>query len=96
MITLLLRLCAIGVGMSSVLAARVGCLKDPHLGLYVPPMIWSLQFGHTPHAVLLVMASGECDPADYINDYATYIAVARAWPRDLPFALQDAPDRGAR
>jgi acetyltransferase-like isoleucine patch superfamily enzyme len=57
--------------------AHVICLNDPRLGLYVPPMVWSVQFGHAPHAALLVMASGEYDPADYINDYAQFLALAR-------------------
>jgi WxcM-like, C-terminal len=35
--------------------AYVVSKNNPELGLYVPPMIWSTQFGHTPGAALLVI-----------------------------------------
>jgi WxcM-like protein len=36
--------------------AYVLSMNNPELGLYVPPMIWSMQFGHTPGAALSVIA----------------------------------------
>jgi UDP-2-acetamido-3-amino-2,3-dideoxy-glucuronate N-acetyltransferase len=57
--------------------AHVVRLNDPQLGLYVPPMVWSMQFGHTPGAVLLVLASEPYDRADYVGDYAQFIALTR-------------------
>lgn len=48
-------------------------LDDPTLGLYVPAMVWCSQFGHTPDAMLLVLASEHYDPDDYIRDYDAWL-----------------------
>ncbi len=47
-------------------------LSNPYTGLYIPPLVWRIQFGHTPDAVLLVLASDSYDPDDYINDYEAF------------------------
>jgi acetyltransferase-like isoleucine patch superfamily enzyme len=57
--------------------AHVMLMNSPEVGLYVPPMIWSVQFGHTQGAVLLVMASEPYDREDYISDYAQFIELTR-------------------
>jgi dTDP-4-dehydrorhamnose 3,5-epimerase-like enzyme len=44
-------------------------LDAPDLGLYVPPMIWAVQYKYSPDALLLAFASDHYDPADYIRDY---------------------------
>ena len=49
-------------------------LDDPTLGIHVPPMVWSSQFGHTPDALLHVLASHHYDAADYIRDYDEFLA----------------------
>ncbi len=49
-------------------------LDGPSLGVYVPPMVWAVQYRHTPDAVLLVFASAPYDPADYIRDYDEFLA----------------------
>ena len=48
-------------------------LDNPHIGLYVPPMIWGIQYKYSPEAVLLVLASGVYDANDYIRDYDSFI-----------------------
>jgi UDP-2-acetamido-3-amino-2,3-dideoxy-glucuronate N-acetyltransferase len=48
-------------------------LDDPHVGLYVPPMVWSVQYRYTPDAILLVLASDPYDPEDYIRDYDEFL-----------------------
>lgn len=48
-------------------------LDRPHLGLYVPPMMWSTQYRYTPESVLLVFASHPYDAMDYIRDYDEYL-----------------------
>lgn len=50
-------------------------LDHPWVGLYVPPIIWSLQYRYTPDAVLLVFASHEYDPDDYIRDYSEFLQI---------------------
>ena len=52
-------------------------LDDPTLGLYVPPMVWCSQFGHSPDAMLLVFASDHYDADDYIRDYEAWLAAVR-------------------
>lgn len=48
-------------------------LDDPTVGLYIPPMVWSIQYKYSPDAVLAVLASAPYDPADYIRDYDEYL-----------------------
>lgn len=41
-------------------------------GLYLPPMVWGIQYKYSPDAALLVFASDHYDPADYIRDYGEF------------------------
>ncbi len=52
-------------------------LASPGVGVYVPPLIWATQYKFSPDAVLLVLASAEYDPAEYIRDYDEYVAMLR-------------------
>ncbi|MBO2009537.1 sugar 3,4-ketoisomerase [Hymenobacter negativus] len=46
-------------------------LKDPNVGLYVPPSAWhTIQYSHT--AVQLALASTPYDETDYIRDYEIF------------------------
>ena len=56
--------------------ARVVVMDTPQVGWYLPPMIWSMQFGHTNGAALLVMASHPYDRNDYVSDYAEFVNLA--------------------
>jgi UDP-2-acetamido-3-amino-2,3-dideoxy-glucuronate N-acetyltransferase len=49
-------------------------LEDPQLGLYVPPLVWSMQYRYSHNAVLLVLASDAYEPEDYIRDYDEFLA----------------------
>lgn len=53
-------------------------LDDPTVGLYIPPMVWSVQYKYSPDAVLAVLASAPYDPADYIRDYDEYLLLVRS------------------
>ncbi len=48
-------------------------LDDPQLGLYVPPLVWSVQYRYTHDAVLLVLASDPYEASDYIRDYEEFL-----------------------
>jgi acetyltransferase-like isoleucine patch superfamily enzyme/dTDP-4-dehydrorhamnose 3,5-epimerase-like enzyme len=48
-------------------------LDRPSRSLYLPPMIWGVQYNFSPDAVLLVLASDPYDAADYIRDYDEYL-----------------------
>jgi acetyltransferase-like isoleucine patch superfamily enzyme len=52
-------------------------LDRPDAGLYMPPMIWGIQYKYSSDAVLLVFASHEYDSADYIRDYGEFAALTR-------------------
>ena len=57
-------------------------LSHPGIGVYLPPLIWSMQFGHSIDAVLLVLASEPYDKTKYISDYPEfYSVVSRAGSR---------------
>ncbi len=50
-------------------------LDTPALGLYLPPLIWSVQYRFSTDATLAVLASDPYDPADYIRDYEAFLAL---------------------
>jgi acetyltransferase-like isoleucine patch superfamily enzyme len=50
-------------------------LDEPNLGVYLPPMIWTVQYKYSTDAVLLVFASEPYDPADYVRDYDEFLAL---------------------
>lgn len=53
-------------------------LDSPDKGIYLPPMVWGVQYKYSPDALLLVFASHHYDATDYIRDYDEFMAVARA------------------
>jgi UDP-2-acetamido-3-amino-2,3-dideoxy-glucuronate N-acetyltransferase len=59
-------------------------LNRPDLGLYVPPMVWGIQYKFTPDAVLLVVASDYYDPADYIRSYDEFARSVRQKHDPIP------------
>lgn len=52
-------------------------LDSPSIGVYIPPMVWAVQFRYSPDAVLLVLASEAYDPADYIREYDEFLNLTR-------------------
>jgi len=48
-------------------------LNAPTLGLHIGPMVWATQFRFSRDAVLMVLASSEYDPADYITSYDEFV-----------------------
>jgi UDP-2-acetamido-3-amino-2,3-dideoxy-glucuronate N-acetyltransferase len=48
-------------------------LDSPGVAVYVPPMVWAVQYKFSSDAVLVVLASGPYDPGDYIRDYDEYV-----------------------
>jgi dTDP-4-dehydrorhamnose 3,5-epimerase-like enzyme len=53
-------------------------LDSPSIGIYLPPMVWGVQYRYSPDAVLLVLASEPYDPADYIRSYDEFLRLKRA------------------
>lgn len=52
-------------------------LDSPELALYLPPMVWGIQYDYSADARLLVLASHPYDADDYIRDYDTFLAERR-------------------
>jgi UDP-2-acetamido-3-amino-2,3-dideoxy-glucuronate N-acetyltransferase len=52
-------------------------LDSPDKGIYLPPMIWAVQYKYSEDAVLLVFASHHYDAADYIRDYAEFVQLIK-------------------
>jgi acetyltransferase-like isoleucine patch superfamily enzyme/dTDP-4-dehydrorhamnose 3,5-epimerase-like enzyme len=50
-------------------------LDQPNMGIYLPPMIWGVQYKYSSDAVLLVLASDTYDPNDYIRDYDEFLSL---------------------
>lgn len=53
------------------------CLNRPTFGVLVPPLVWAVEHRHSPESVLMVLASHPYEPADYIRDYAEFLATVR-------------------
>lgn len=53
-------------------------LDSPAVGIYIPPLVWSVQYKYSEDAVLLVLASGFYDAADYIRDYGEFQTICRS------------------
>lgn len=53
-------------------------LDSPSKGVYLPPMVWGVQYKYSKDALLLVFASHHYDPTDYIRDYAQFTTAVKA------------------
>ena len=49
-------------------------LDRPSIGLYLPPMVWAVQYRYSADALLLVFASEPYDAGDYIRDYDEFLS----------------------
>lgn len=52
-------------------------LDSPHIGIYIPPMTWAVQYKYSRDGVLMALVSDVYDPGDYIRDYAEFLALRR-------------------
>ncbi len=48
-------------------------LSSPQVGLYVPALVWTTLYRHSPDAVVLVLASQVYDAQDYIREYEDFL-----------------------
>ena len=49
-------------------------LDRPSIGLYLPPMVWAVQYRYSADALLLVFASDPYNAGDYIRDYDEFLS----------------------
>jgi hypothetical protein len=47
-------------------------LRQPHVGLYVPTMVWSQLVDFASGSICVVLASRHYDESEYIRDYGDY------------------------
>ena len=52
-------------------------LKSPRTGLYIPPLVWGVQYNFSHDAVLAVFASHPYDDADYMREYEQFASHTR-------------------
>ncbi len=52
------------------------CLSSADMGLYIPTLIWAVQYKFSSDARLLVYASQPYNSAEYIRDYETFLSAA--------------------
>jgi UDP-2-acetamido-3-amino-2,3-dideoxy-glucuronate N-acetyltransferase len=58
-------------------ARRTVVLDSIEVGLHLAPMVWASQHDYSADAILLVLASAEYDPGDYIREYDRFLAEKR-------------------
>ena len=52
-------------------------LDSPDKGVYLPPMVWGVQYKYSKDAMLLVFASHYYDATDYIRDYSEFTRLVK-------------------
>jgi len=52
-------------------------LDTPCRSLYIPPMVWTIQYKYSPGAILAVLASDLYDSDDYIRNYDDFLSIVR-------------------
>lgn len=52
-------------------------LDSPDVGLYLPPLVWGVQYKYSADACLLVFASHHYDENDYIRNYDEFVQIVK-------------------
>jgi UDP-2-acetamido-3-amino-2,3-dideoxy-glucuronate N-acetyltransferase len=53
-------------------------LDSPDKGIYLPPMVWAVEYKYSQDAILLVFTSDYYDSADYIRSYSEFIQLVKS------------------
>jgi hypothetical protein len=56
---------------------KVFNLNRPHIGIYLPKLVWKDMYDFSKDSVLLVLASEHYDSKEYIRDYDEYLRVMK-------------------
>lgn len=54
---------------------KIFCLDRPHIGIYLPEMLWKDMYDFSEDSVLLVLASEHYDADEYVRDYEEFIEI---------------------
>lgn len=52
-------------------------LNRPHIGLYIPTMVWKDMYDFSSDSVLLVLSNKLYNPDEYIRDYDEYVRIIK-------------------
>jgi len=52
-------------------------LNEPHMGVYIPKMIWKEMYDFSEDSVLLVLSNFKYNPDEYIRDYDEYLSLIK-------------------
>lgn len=69
---------SISVIADNALVSEEFKLDRPNMGLYLPPMIWGVQYNYTADAVLLVYASHLYSSDDYVRSYEEFLKMRKS------------------
>lgn len=50
-------------------------LNGPHIGVYIPKMVWKEMYDFSEDSILLVLSSCKYDSKEYVRDYDEYLAL---------------------
>ncbi|WP_430884119.1 sugar 3,4-ketoisomerase [Fusibacter sp. JL216-2] len=50
-------------------------LNEPHMGVYIPKMIWKEMYDFSEESVLLVLSNSKYNSDEYIRDYGEYLKI---------------------
>lgn len=53
------------------------CLDRPHIGIYLPTMVWKDMYDFSDDSVLLCLASEHYDPEEYIRDFDKFVELVK-------------------
>ena len=56
---------------------KVFDLDRPHIGIYLPKLIWKDMYDFSPDSVLLCLSSEHYDADEYIRDYGDYLKAVK-------------------
>lgn len=53
-------------------------LDKPHIGIYLPRMVWKEMYDFSEDSVLLCLSSEHYDPDEYVRDFDEYVSILRS------------------
>ena len=59
------------------ISQKIFDLDRPHIGIYLPKLVWKDMYHFSKDLVLLCLASEHYDAAEYIRHYETYLSLMR-------------------
>lgn len=50
-------------------------LNEPHMGVYIPKMVWKEMYDFSQDSVLLVLSNHKYDSEEYVRNYDEYLSI---------------------